>query len=239
MFYSINLAGNSKTKIPTTTSSKGTCPDSCPLKKGDDGNGGGCYASYSFLGNYWSKLSKGEVKNSGDFDWLLNKINDLPKGQLWRMNQAGDLDHIGGAINSAYISDLIKVNKGKKGFTYTHHNIDFAHNAVSIQSANRLGFTINLSANNLEQADYYISQKIAPVVTLLPTDAEKVTYTPKGNKIVACPAENSDKINCGNCGLCYLADRDYIIGFRAHGTGKKIVSKIAINNNLIPVQEVA
>lgn len=233
MFYSINLRGNIKTKIPTTTSSKNTCPDSCPLKIS------GCYAKYSWLGVLWGRLSNGELQNSGDFKWLLNKIKSLPKGQLWRHNQAGDLPHIDGAINSGSINELIKANKNKRGFTYTHHDIDFANNAGTIQRANRLGFTINLSANNLYQADYYVSQRIGPVVTLLPTDAEKVTYTPKGNKIVVCPAENSDKINCGNCGLCYIADRNYIIGFRAHGTGKKIVSKIASNQNLIPVKDVA
>ena len=233
MFYSIKLKGNSKTAIPTTTSSKATCPDSCPLKTS------GCYAKYSFLGGFWNKLSNGEIKNSGDFYWLLHQIKGLQKGQLWRHNQAGDLPHIDGRINSHMLTSLVKANKGKKGFTYTHHLPELSYNALEIYQANRKGFTINLSANNLDQADDYKRLTIGPVVLLLSADAEKVTYTPAGNKIVACPAENNDKINCGNCGLCYLVDRDYIIGFRAHGVGKKKVETIAKQSNLINLVEVA
>ncbi|AGR89223.1 hypothetical protein X831_gp103 [Pseudomonas phage PAK_P2] len=64
-------------------------------------------------------------------------------------------------------------------------------------------------------------------MTILPMDAENVSFTPKGRKVVACPAEKSDKVNCKSCGLCQVADREYIIGFRAHGTAKKTVDLIA------------
>lgn len=233
MFYSINFKGNTKTQIPTTTSSKETCPNSCPLK-----DGGGCYAESHWINLFWNKLSNGLVKNSGDFSWLLMQIKSLRKGQLWRMNQAGDLPHENGIIIQSMLHRLTMANKNKKGFTYTHH-LPTDYNAEYIKSANDSGFTVNLSANNLAQADEYLKLNIGPVVTLLPIDADKVTFTPAGNKVVVCPAENNDKINCGTCGLCYLVDRDYIIGFRAHGGGKKRVEIIAKQNNLINLLEVA
>jgi hypothetical protein len=46
-----------------------------------------------------------------------------------------------------------------------------------------------------------------------------------GVKIVACPAEKTERINCSKCMLC-AKDRDYVIGFRAHGKRKKKVQKI-------------
>lgn len=219
MYYAINMKGNSKTAIPTTTSSKATCPDTCPLKEK------GCYAKYSFLGKYWKDLSEGNVKNSLSFDELLDKIKAMPEGQAWRHNQAGDLPHIEGDIYIDLAFDLVKANKGKRGFTYTHHKPTLYNKSV-IDLMNENGFTVNLSANSLEQADKYVAQSSAPVVTVLPIDSEKVVYTPAGHKVVVCPATHS-KVTCKECMLCQKADRDYIIGFPAHGAAKKQVEIIA------------
>lgn len=220
-YFSINMKGNTKTQCPTTTSAKETCPDTCPLKES------GCYAKYSFLGSYWKKLSNGEVKNSMDFKGLLSSIKKLPKGQIWRHNQAGDLLHDNGQIDSKSLSSLIKANRGKNGFTYTHHKHDVGDNAFIVDMSNELGFTINWSSNDLEEADTIYNKEIGPVVTLLPVNAEKVSYTPKGNKVVKCPADKEKGINCATCKLCAIPDRDYIIGFEAHGSAKKKVSLIA------------
>ena len=224
--FAISLKGNSKTNCPTTTSAKDTCPDTCPLKES------GCYAKYSFLGNYWKKLSNGEVKNSFDFKGLLHSIKGLPKGQIWRHNQAGDLTHNNGIIDVESLKALVKANKNKKGFTYTHHDYN-SENALAVDLANDNGFTINWSSNNLEEADNIYSQEIGPVVTLLPVGADKVTMTPQGNKVVKCPADKAKNITCATCQLCAIPDRDYIIGFEAHGTAKKKVSLIAAKEIIV------
>jgi hypothetical protein len=45
-----------------------------------------------------------------------------------------------------------------------------------------------------------------------------------GTRFVRCPAELSDNFTCNDCGngmpLCARPDRDYVIVFVAHGTGK-------------------
>tara|TARA_R110000823_G_scaffold261418_2_gene382136 strand:- start:1919 stop:2668 length:750 start_codon:yes stop_codon:yes gene_type:complete len=218
--FAISLKGNSKTNCPTTTSEKDTCPDTCPLKES------GCYAKYSFLGAYWKKLSNGEVENSFDFKGLLHAIKGLPKGQIWRHNQAGDLVHNSGIIDLKSLTSIVKANKGKRGFTYTHH-LATPENAITVDLSNENGFTINWSSNNLEEADELYTREIGPVVTLLPVGADKVTMTPQGNKVVKCPANKAKNITCATCQLCAIPDRDYIIGFEAHGTAKKKVSLIA------------
>ena len=207
--------------MPVTTSAKSTCPSTCPLKES------GCYAKYSFLGNAWKKLSNGETKSAMNLDGLLFAIKRLPKGQLWRHNQAGDLPHNNDLIDLDALKGLVRANKGKKGFTYTHHKPTTEHNLQALKMANKEGFTVNLSADNLESSDNYKALGV-PVVVILPLGADKVSYTPKGNKVVKCPANKDKGITCATCQLCAISDRDYIIGFEAHGTAKKRVEKIAL-----------
>ena len=127
-------------------------------------------------------------------------------------------------IDHAMMRQLIRANRGRGGFTYTHHNpVD---NAGIIAESNANGFTVNLSSNNVTEADTMAEMEIAPVVTLLPTDSAKVTFTPKGRKVVRCPAETSDRVTCQTCRLCHKTDRP-IIGFTPHGSGKKVTQEIA------------
>lgn len=218
-FHLTPISGNVKTgPIPVSTSHKDTCPDACPLKAK------GCYASGGPSNIHWKAVSTG--KRGTDWNTFVDKIKALPGNQLWRHNQAGDLPGDGNMIDHVAMAKLVRANKGKRGFTYTHYTPDH-YNSGIIGAANQNGFTINLSGNNLRHADELKALNIGPVVTLLPIGAPNVQLSPAGNKVVACPAEKSDKVNCANCGLCQIADRSYIIGFRAHGVSKKTVNLIA------------
>ena len=212
-------SANAKTgPIPVSTTSAESCPDTCPFQ------GSGCYADAGPLALHWRKVTSGERGMQwGEF---CNLVRTLPHGAIWRHNQAGDLPHNTGIINAAKLATLVDANKGKKGFTYTHH--DPVTNADAIRNANREGFTVNLSANNLEHADALVRQNIAPVTVVLPADhTAKVTYTPGGIKVVTCPAETSKGITCQRCQLCADPARYYVIGFPAHGTSKRKASIIA------------
>lgn len=220
-------SSNIKTgKIPTTTSSATTCPDSCPLKEK------GCYAKAGFYTSmHWNKVTEGERgMNYASFCAGVSKFKD---GQLWRHNVAGDLFGENNEIDRPALVELTKANKDKRGFTYTHKPVLLsqdkkwaAKNRTSIKAALKGGFTINLSADNYKEADKFIDLKIAPVVTLMPSTATKNEYTPKGRKIVVCPATQSDTVTCATCQLCQRADRSAIIGFPAHGTATKTVNEI-------------
>lgn len=220
-FHITRVSSNKKTgPIPVTTSSENTCPTTCPLY------GKGCYAKAGPLALHWRKVSDPNEKRSLSFTELLAEIQSLPNGQLWRHNQAGDLPHDNGTIDYQYVSSLIKANKRKRGFTYTHHTLNEYNKAV-LRECNAKGFTVNHSADNVQGAvKAYKELSGIPVVTLLPMDAPNV-QTVSGVKVVACPAEKSDKVNCANCGLCADSKRDYVIGFRVHGTQKKAANIIA------------
>ena len=217
------ISSNKKTgPIPVSTSSKETCPNSCPLKKN------GCYADGGPLQLHWEKVTRGE--RGLDWDQITKAIKNLPKGQLWRHNQAGDLAGLNGRIDEAKLKDLVRANKGKRGFTYTHKPMS-GLNWHLIKEANQNGFVINLSANNLKHADQLLKHGV-PVVSVLDVDAPKVSTTPTGAKVVRGPATNSDRGTCSSCGLCADGSRDYVIGCPAQGTSKKKANLIATSNTM-------
>lgn len=218
MNYHFGVSGNSKTgKMFVTTSDAATCPDTCSFKVK------GCYAKYGPLKLHWDKVSSGERNKS--FEGMITAIGSLKDGEVWRMNQAGDLPGVNTDIDCKALSAIVDANKGKRGFTYTHKPMN-SKNAVAVKQANDNGFTINLSADNLNHADELAALNIAPVAVVVPRDTDVVSYTPAGNKVVICPAQTKD-LHCVECALCAKADRTFMIGFRSHGTGAKTVDIIA------------
>jgi hypothetical protein len=207
-------------KMAVTTSTATTCPTSCPFKSN------GCYADSGPLKLHWDKVTR---KERGD-DWstFINKIKDLPTGSKWRHNQAGDLPGDMEKLDNEKCIELAKANKGKRGFTYTHYDVlDNFQNAITVNMMNHLGFTVNVSANNLEHADQLCDLNIAPVATVLPIEQTTNTVTPKGRKVVVCPATYKDDVSCASCMLCEKWDRNVVVGFPAHGTSKKKAAMVA------------
>lgn len=213
-YHLTRKSGNVKTgPIPVTTTSADTCPDACPLKAGN-----GCYADGGPLAIHWRALTQG--KRGGSLEELCEAIEGFPEGTLWRHNQAGDLPGVGDLIDTAALLKLAAANRGRKGFTFTHKPMTW-DNAVAVQSANAMGFTVNLSANNLHHADELLSAACAPVVAIVPEDMPGKFVTPEGYRGVVCPAQQRDDMDCARCGLCQKQDRGVVIGFRVHGSTKK------------------
>ena len=221
MFHITPKSKNVKVgKMAVTTSTATTCPTSCPFKSN------GCYADSGPLKLHWDKVTR---KERGD-DWstFIDKIKELPTGSKWRHNQAGDLPGDMEKLDAEKCIQLAKANKGKRGFTYTHYDVlDNFQNAITVNIMNHLGFTVNVSANNLEHADKLCDLNIAPVATVLPIEQTTNTVTPKGRKVVVCPATYKDDVSCASCMLCEKWDRNVVVGFPAHGTSKKKASAIA------------
>ncbi|NCC25966.1 MAG: hypothetical protein EOM25_12365 [Deltaproteobacteria bacterium] len=211
---------NGKTgPIPVSMSGRDTCPNACPLKEK------GCYALYGRMAWNWNSLSEG--RRGGDFASLLADIRRMPAGQLWRHNSAGDLPTIDNVhIDAEALTALVKAQQGRRGFTYTHYDPRIPENAEAIRQANAGGFTINLSADTLAEADEFADLGIAPVVTTLPIEAPKSLRTPAGRKVVTCPATYREKVTCSNCGICQQAKGRAIVGFPAHGSGKRATQAV-------------
>jgi len=223
MFHITPKSKNAKVgKMAVTTSTATTCPTSCPFKSN------GCYADSGPLKLHWDKVTEGE--RGDDWSTFISKIKDLPAGSKWRHNQAGDLPGDMEKLDNEKCIELAKANEGKRGFTYTHYDVlNNFQNAITVNMMNHLGFTVNVSANNLEHADQLCDLDIAPVATVLPIEQTTNTVTPKGRKVVVCPATYKDDVSCASCMLCEKWDRNVVVGFPAHGTSKKKASVVASN----------
>ena len=212
-YHLTRTSANKKTgPIPVSTSSKSTCP-SCPLK------GNGCYAEGGPLRLHWDKVSDGQ--RGADLEQFCNEVRALPKHQLWRWAQAGDLPGQNDLIDATALAQLTQANRGRRGFGFTHYDAEIAANAAALTSANTGGFTLNLSANSLEDADRLAALDVGPVVVVLPIGTTKPLRTPAGNFVAVCPATVRDDVTCATCGICAHPTRRAIIGFPAHGSGAK------------------
>lgn len=203
--------------IPASTSSRSTCPDNCSLKRN------GCYGDSGPISVHWTKVSNGE--RGTDFDTFCAAVKTLPKHQLWRYGQVGDLPGEGMLIDKAAMRKLVAANKGRNGFGFTHYDPTIPDNAEAIRHANQNGLTINLSAETLEQVDEYKALGVGPVVTILPADVTESFKTPAGNSVIVCPATIGNT-TCAICGACQVAKRRSVIGFPAHGSGAKKAQKV-------------
>ena len=211
------ISSNAKTgPIPVTTTEKESCPESCPLKKN------GCYADDYHLNLHWQAVS--DKKRGSNWDDFCAEIASLPRGQLWRHNQAGDLVGQNNTIDAIALTKLVKANKGKRGFTYTHYPLlNNEVNKATVLNAIQAGFTINASANNDSEAIALFKAGL-PVATIA---SQSTPYKLDGVKVAICPAQKSDTMTCARCQLCADSKRDYIIGFIPHGTKARKVIAIA------------
>lgn len=220
-FIFVRTSGNAKTgPIPQTYNHRSTCPPSCAHYRGS------CYAEQFHTRLSWDKVDLRGIS----LDDLALSIKILPKGQLWRFAVAGDLPGEGEDVDAHALGVIVKANRGKRGFTYTHK-----HNADAIKwarHATNWGFTVNLSADDAGHADQLAAHGL-PVVAMVPIDTPRYSMTPEGRYIIVCPAQTTNHITCETCGLCQRADRTSIVGFRAHGTRARTADLIA--RRVIPI----
>jgi hypothetical protein len=217
----ITVSSNSKTgPIPVSKTERASCAPTCPFK-------GICYEEYGHLKGHWNR-----VETHGEqWDTFTARIKMLPRQQLWRHNEAGDLPHIKGTINRAALRKLLVANKGKRGFTYTHHELT-PSNVKSIKEALAQGFTINVSCETLEQVDHARSLGLpATIVVARNNQPAKGAATSAGHPLRQCPAETTD-MTCARCGICQRADRHTIIYFTAHGAGAKRIEAVLADRNM-------
>jgi hypothetical protein len=221
-FLTIKKSANRKTgAIPVTYGSRKSCPPSCPHYEDD------CYGEDFHTRLAWNRVDRDGVPLPG----LVNFIQSLPEGQIWRDKVVGDLPGKGEKVDPYALGQVVKANFGRRGFTYTHKK---SPQAIKwIRHANEWGYTINLSADDAGEADALAKLDVAPVVCVVPMDTPARSLTPEGRDIVVCPAQLKEDVTCLSCQLCQRRDRAVIVGFRAHGSKAKIADAKA--RKVIPI----
>ena len=223
------LSRNVKTGPMTVTrsSTADTCPKSCPLLDA------GCYDQAGNGGIHRRKVDSNAYKTLSVNEFF-EAIPDFSR--RYRLNEGGDL--WSGKTTEHIDADLLKrfsgVNKHwrKTPIVYTHKPAVGKRAHWKIRKANRDAirganspYAINVSGESLSEVDEALGHGLDCVVVLPMTTGKGITRTPKGNKVVTCPA-TYNKTQCFTCGgkqgpLCARKGRDYAIGFPAHGASKK------------------
>jgi hypothetical protein len=195
--------------IPSTLTTAETCPDACALK------GNGCYAEFHLLGHYWAEAADVGLSWSDFLEWAWA----LPSGQLWRHNTAGDLPGSGDVLDVQALDELVRYATagGALGFTFSHKPLRRDAEREAVARANRAGFTVNLSADSIVDADRLLALGVAPVACLVAVGTRTGDRTPDGRRLVVCPAQLHEDVSCAKCGLCSHADRRGVVGFMPHG----------------------
>lgn len=231
----IRRSGNAKLgPMPTTFTERGTCPPACMFYEM------GCYADAGKLKGFWNEVPEKGI----EWDSFLFEIERLPEKTIWRHAEAGDLPGEGNWIDAERLWELVRANRGRRGFTYTHKPLRTAEEWRLIRRANDNGFTINLSADSLEEADQFALQEAGPVVVTLEPDAFPtiarfefagqttpkhpiaMRKTPGGQTLVLCPAQAGQGITCLSCQLCAVPTRKSVIVFLGHGQGARLIPEL-------------
>lgn len=244
IFFLLNeMTKNMKTgPIAVLKSCMATCPDSCAWKKN------GCYAKYGPITIQWRKLHTIGVH----LVEICKQIKQLRRGSLLRLFEAGDCPGDGKyyLYKDACIQ-LAKACKHVMAFGYSHYRPN-KHNLPIFKEMSKY-VTINLSADNLEQADEMAKTGL-PIATVVPKDSPATFYTEGGNRVIVCPFEQGKRdekgkivqrkvANCMSCAcgsgkgpLCAWKDRDFFIGFPAHGSGAKYINQAMANYEFVEVE---
>lgn len=211
----IQTSRNPKTgNISQTYSSPDTCPKSCPFK------GNGCYASYGNCKIHWSSK-----KDFIPVEQLKAKVQELST-YIIRHNVAGDIAKKNtDKIDRDLVRVLIDAYEGKKAYTYTHckatpYNFQVAKKAIS------KGFVINFSCETIEQVKRVLKENLPAVMAV--ASMEKDIIKKDNILFKKCPA---DKLNvtCRDCKICTKPNREEVIVFEAHGSGKNKASSFLIS----------
>ena len=219
----IAQSSNAKTgNIAQTYSSANTCPDACTFK-----TYGGCYGQGYYTLKQWNRTApeapaRDNVRTPETLrEWI---ERNTAIGALIRHNVCGDICRPETSdINPNLIVTLSQAFKGRRAYTYTHAR-KTAKNFEMARRAARRGFVINFSCERIEDADRVIRAGL-PAVLAVPAPVEKGAKTPAGNRLIQCPAQTHENINCANCALCARAGRKTIVCFAAHGNKKTLAIK--------------
>lgn len=112
----------------------------------------------------------------------------------------------------------------RRGVAFTYSHFDWKGWASKLEEGKTV---INFSADSPLKAAGAIKAGV-PAVTVVSSDywqGRRNQSAPFGVKMIRCPAELKKGFTCSDCGngrpLCARLDRDFIVGFTAHGPNKK------------------
>lgn len=208
-------SGNAKTgrDVSVTYSSRRTCPTSCPLR----GREGGCFGENLHCSMVWNTC---DTNKALSLDQLESAVQKLPAGRLLRHNVAGDVAiEDTSNVNGRLVNRLTAIYKNVRAWSYSHC-IQGAANLRKLAKACAGGFVINASCERVADCDRAAAAGV-PAVLVVESFETMPRRTPRGIKIIPCPAQIHEHKTCSTCTnrgpLCQNAKRGCVMAFEAHG----------------------
>ena len=228
-------------------STTNTCPPSCALYSKD--GKGPCYDMLGHGGIHRRNHDAGKYQSFTQSEFV-NIIRYDPRiTDVWRMFEGGDMPGEGDRLDEKSCLEIIDAcnESGKKPIIYTHKPIygvqlrgsleDRLHNRdVLCKMMKRAdGFAINISCDTPEEAKRALLFGFD--ATLVQASDAPRTVKEVGKPLtVGCPNSHDERVQCSPhakitgkkpCGsgepLCLRPGRQYVVGFPAHGTQKKLI----------------
>lgn len=195
----VKKSGNAKIgPMAATYRTQDSCPSTCPLL------GQGCYATGRIFG-IPKRLGREDVS-------AVRALADQPLPNGVRFNVSGDFLNEDGTPDLDYIDACNAVADAHPGtlvITYTH--------AWRTLDRSLFRFPINASC----ESDEDVAEALAAGWQAVTVDGA-VGSTVAGRKVVRCPAEYRENVDCASCGACGADTRTRpVISFTVHGAGKK------------------
>jgi hypothetical protein len=212
----------------TITTSRDTCPRSCPLRATPKDGGedhaariaagesvslsvAGCYADAQPMRGVWDAVTRGDY--GGAWVDTCRVIADTPgDGRPVRLAQAGEIIPAGSDGRPdwhavAMLAHALTLHGAPRGATwgYTHQRPTPQLMAILERFRAICGAVVTLSANGPDHADIlraaYPGASVAAVVA---HDTPTGTRTPAGAPIAICPAQTTEgtpsPVSCSTCG---------------------------------------
>ena len=230
--------------MTVTRTTTNTCPTSCPLL------GRGCYDEQGNGGIHRKRHDAGKYQSYTLDEFTAMIEHDPQWSPVWRYAEGGDLPGEGDPIAEDACMRIIGAcnASGKRPIAYTHKPIagvtdrgtpeDREHNRAALA---RLvdaaqGFTLNVSCDTHAEAQRAVELGFDATL-VLEHDARK-TIKGEGAPVVICPNALGPNVHgspttwgtgkkaCGGGEpLCLRKNRGFIVGFPAHGSGKKKITE--------------
>lgn len=205
------VSSNKKTgPIATTGRARHTCPTTCTFNPLNDEGVGGCYTS--------GRIDAMYARYARNYT-IADAVTLLKHAKSDRMRDRVDGDVLTnyGFIDVYYLRELTHAAK-EAGMRWL---FGYTHVEELLPSDVPDGYVMNVSCETEAQVQDAIDRGFPAVIA---THQYLHGDTVAGRKIVQCPAERIESINCGNCGgsagpICGRKDRETVVLFSLHGAG--------------------
>lgn len=213
---------NQKTgPVSVTHVAQDACPSSCPFIKS------GCYAEQGIQGMHTRRLNRA-ARRARELGAELDR-RDLAREEaraiLSRLSGKRDLRlHVVGDCATPSAAEVIgravdayRAKYGRRVWTYTHAWRD-------VPRAAWRGTSVLASVESIGAAKDALAAGYAPALVVSKFGTDKATVI-DGVRVIPCPAQTQQDVQCVDCRLCWDADalqnRGACIAFEAHGSGAK------------------